>query len=219
MNKGKIFTVGHSVHEARLFAGLLLRHGCKIVCDVRALPYSRYCPQFQRENIAKELRRCGLEYWFLGKELGGRSADPSHYVKGQMQYSRFSESLLFQAGLEKIIKAAESQNIALMCAEKDPLQCHRMILVCRALRQKKDFPEERIGHIMSDGALKTNREMEAALLERWKISPDLFRDKEDCLKEAYRLQAQKIAYALKQSRGKRPPESEPDMAGGQLGLF
>ncbi len=223
MKKGKIFTIGHSVHEAGFFAKLLLLHDCKIACDVRAFPYSQYCPQFQRDSMEKYLPERGLKYWFLGRELGGRSADPSHYINGRLQYDLLSESLLFQAGLEKIIKAAASQNIALVCAEKNPLLCHRMLLVCRALRQKQAFPEERIGHIMPDGSLKTNREAEAALLEKWKLRPDMLRTSSDCLKEAYRLQAQKTAHSIKKSSGRgrpaaQPNKNRPDMP-GQLGLF
>lgn len=220
MKEGKIFTVGHSVHEAGAFAELLLRHDCKTACDVRALPCSRYCPQFQRENMEKHLPARGLRYWFLGRELGGRSPDPSHYINGRIQYSLLSESSLFQAGLEKITAAAAKQNIALVCAEKDPLRCHRMLLVCRALRQKKDFPEERIAHIMSDGSLKTNREMESALLKKWRLSPDMLRNREGCLKEAYRLQAKKTAHSLKKRPERRlePGAGRRDMP-GQLGLF
>ena len=216
---GKLFTIGHSTHTAPDFINLLRLNGCQTVCDVRSLPYSRYSGQFDREKIAAVLSSEGLKYLFLGKELGGRSADLSHYNKeGKLQYSLLSESAVFQKGLEMIIKEASAQNTALMCSEKDPLQCHRMILICRALCKKRAFPEDYTYHILSDGSIKTNKEMEQILLRISGLTPDLFRTEEDCIKEAYLRQAEKIAYS-KNKRKKRARITYKADSSEQTGLF
>ena len=216
---GKLFTIGHSTHTVRDFINLLQLHSCRTVCDVRSLPYSRYSGQFNREEIAKALSSEGLKYQFLGEELGGRSPNPSHYNKdGKLQYSLLSESAGFQRGLETIIKEASAQNTALMCSEKDPLQCHRMILVCHALCKKKIFPENRICHILFDGSLKTNKEMERTLLRISGISPDLLRTEADCIKEAYSKQAEKIAYSKNKKKKQSSAVYKPDNS-EQISLF
>ena len=70
------------------FIALLQRHHVTAVADVRAAPYSRFNPQFNRQPLAAALGERGIEYVFLGRELGGRSGDPSCYENGRIRYAR-----------------------------------------------------------------------------------------------------------------------------------
>ena len=95
--------------------------------------YSRMNAQFNREALRDLLKATNIAYVFLGRELGARSEDPECYVQGRVQYDRLARAALFQQGLTRVLQGREQHRIALLCAEKDPLTCHRGILVSREL--------------------------------------------------------------------------------------
>lgn len=186
-----LFTIGHSKHSVAHFVGLLKRHAIAAVYDVRSHPRSKYNPQFNRQSLCHELQNNRLEYAFLGKELGARSDNPACYDRGKVQFQKLATEPSFQRGMRRLREGVEKHKIALMCAEKDPITCHRMILVCRELRASKI----QINHILSNGEIETNAHAEQRLLGALNIGCDLFRVKEsDCLADAYRQQGQDIAY-------------------------
>src|SRR5215471_13851987 len=128
-----VYTIGHSTHSLPRFLELLGQHAITAVCDVRSQPYSRLHPQFNRGQLRDALRAAGSRYVFLGKELGARSTDKSCYCNGQVQYGRLAATDEFKHGLERVTKGSRAYRVALMCAERDPLHCHRAILVARQL--------------------------------------------------------------------------------------
>jgi hypothetical protein len=78
-----------------------------------------------------------------------------------------------------------------MCAEKDPLECHRTILVARRLIERGIM----ILHILPDGGIETHEQAIERLLRRRQLpSSDLFRSREEIVREAYALQGEDIAY-------------------------
>lgn len=189
-----IFTIGHSTHSIDMFMGLLKMHDILAVCDVRSSPYSRFNPQFNREALRDSLRDQGTSYVFLGKELGARSKDPSCYQNGKVQYDLLANTDLFRRGLDRILSGSETFRVALMCAEKDPLHCHRMILVARHIVAQGVS----VNHILSDGTIETHEKSVERLLNSLKISSaDLFRSKEEIVCDAYRIQGDAIAYSEK----------------------
>jgi uncharacterized protein (DUF488 family) len=131
-----IFSIGHSTHSQEHFICLLRQHGITAVCDVRSTPYSRMNPQFNREELEDALLTQGIEYRFLGKEIGARSDDPHCCEAGKVKYERLAETSQFKYGIKRIVKGIkEGFRIALMCAEKEPIECHRTILVSRHLAE------------------------------------------------------------------------------------
>jgi len=186
-----VYTIGHSTHALEHFVELLQGHGVTEVADVRSSPYSRFTPQFNREAFERKLHACGIRYVFLGRELGGRSDDPSCYENGQVQYSRLASTDLFRQGLERVKSDAREYCIALMCAEKDPLECHRTLLVAPAL-EEEGFE---VRHILSDGELWSHDHAMEKLLEVWRLQqPDMFRSRADRIAEALKRQEEKVAY-------------------------
>lgn len=132
--KGLAFSIGHSNHSMERLVALLNAQGIATVFDVRSAPYSRHCPQFNRENLMDQLRCEGIGYVFAGEELGGRPEDPALYDEdGRVNYFRLAQTRAFQRGLERLIEAALRERVAMLCSEEDPDHCHRRLLIARAL--------------------------------------------------------------------------------------
>jgi uncharacterized protein (DUF488 family) len=184
-----IYTVGHSNHPIAHFLKLLQSQGVTLLADVRSTPYSRFNPQFRRDALAEALGKAGIEYLFLGEELGARSKDPSCYDKGRVSYRKLAATELFRQGIDRLLSASKSHSVAIMCAEKDPLDCHRTILVAREL--VKDG--QTVAHILASGEVKSHEQVMERLREQLKIEPtDLFGA--DVNEQAYELRGQQIAY-------------------------
>lgn len=189
-----VATIGHSTHLIDHFLSLLDRHGITAIADVRSTPYSRHNPQFSRDALKASLKRAGIAYVFLGRELGARSDDPRHYDEdGRVRYDRVADSDAFRAGIDRVVSGAAQHRIALMCAERDPLTCHRTILVSRALVDRG----ARVRHVLGDGSVETHEEALDRLMGQLGIDPrDFFTAPEALRARAYAEQEARIAYTL-----------------------
>jgi uncharacterized protein (DUF488 family) len=189
-----IFTIGHSTHSQERFLALLHQHGITALCDVRSKPYSRVNPQFNRDELEKALLSQGIAYRFLGKELGARSDDPKCYEGGKVQYKRLAETDIFKLGIKRVLRGMKDDfRIALMCAEKEPLDCHRTILVARHLATLGID----IQHIHADGHLENHADALSRLARILNLAEeDMFHSREELLANAYRRQEERIAYAV-----------------------
>jgi len=188
----QILTIGHSNHSIERFIELLRAHRVSSIADVRSSPYSQYNPQFNREQLQAALRAARIGYVYLGDELGARRAEPECYVNGKARYDLICKAPRFQEGLRTVRKGTVQHRLALMCAEKDPITCHRAILVCRHLRPA-GIP---IAHILHDGELETTAAMEQRLLmEAGCGEANLFvTDQAAEIEYAYDVQGDRIAY-------------------------
>lgn len=171
--KRPVFTVGHSNHSLEAFLALLAGRRIDAVADVRSAPYSRFAPRFDREALAAALQGAGVAYDWLGRALGGRPDDPACYRRGRVDYARVAGTSGFRRGLERVLAMAEARRVALMCAEKDPLDCHRTLLVARAL----DDRGVAVAHILADGGLEPHARTMDRLIAKFDLRPDgdLFR--------------------------------------------
>ncbi len=185
-----LFTVGHSNHECEKLLDLLARHRISAVADVRSQPYSQYTPQVNRETLEAALANRHIKYVFMGRELGARRDERESYVAGKARYDRIRTLPAFLEGLDRLRRGIKTQRIALLCSEKDPLQCHRTILICRQLRD-----EMPIEHILDDGTIEHHAAAETRLLALLGLPEgDLFTSRDEMLARAYDLQAEKIAF-------------------------
>ena len=190
-----ILTIGHSTHRYEDFLALLRQAAVTALVDVRSMPYSRYLPHYNREPLRQRLRDDGLAYVYLGEALGGRPARPAFFRDGVADFEQMARTEDFAHGLARVIEGAKTYRIALMCAEHDPLDCHRCLLVGRALH---DYREERVAvrHILSDGAIIDHAAIEARLLAMsGRNTSDLFDSPDQRLAAAYRDRAAKVAYS------------------------
>lgn len=186
-----VFTIGHSTHPLEFFVNLLRRQRITALCDVRSVPYSRLNPQFNRETLKATVRPHGIDYVFLGKELGARSEDPKCYENGKVQYDRVARTEMFKHGLKRVQKGIAKYRLALMCAEREPLECHRTILIARHLVAN----DIAVMHIHANGTTETHDEALMRLMRMLNLSAgDMFRSREDLCAEAYLYQEKRIAY-------------------------
>ena len=188
-----VFTVGHSNHSPEEFIKLLRRHNVEEVADVRSSPYSRYTPHFNHESLNGILENVGIGYTFMGEELGGRPTDRSCYdADGRVRYDRVADTNPFDDGIRRIIRGADERRIALMCTEKEPLECHRTLLIAKTLTKRGVA----VAHILADGNLENHEATMDRLMGILKLphNGDMFRSRSDVIADALNLQAQKVAY-------------------------
>jgi len=186
----QLFTVGHSNHPIAHFLALLQQHRIAALADVRSVPYSRRHPQFSRGPLAQCLAAAGIDYLFLGDELGARPKDSACFVDGQVDYDRIAARPAFAAGLARVRAEAGARKVALMCAEREPLDCHRCLLVSPALAARGHS----IGHILSDGSIEPHAETEERLLALVHNDADLFANRGERIAAAYRRRAGTAAF-------------------------
>jgi uncharacterized protein (DUF488 family) len=187
-----LWTIGHSNMPADRFVALLQRAGISAIADVRSAPFSRRFPWFSGKALAERLKGEGIAYVTLGDALGGRPNDPALYCEGVADYEGMAATPEFRAGLERVAEGAQRHRVCLMCAEREPLDCHRCLLVARALAGRGLA----IGHILADGAIEPHAATEERLLAltgRKGKSADLFSDRPPSLAEAYRRRARAVA--------------------------
>jgi uncharacterized protein (DUF488 family) len=156
-----LLTVGHSNHPIGHVVALLRRHAVGTVADVRSRPYSRFAPQYRKEALAGALRDAGIGYLFLGLQLGGKPPR-GEVAAARLDYQTRIREPAFRDGVAQLLAAVQEARVALLCRERDPLDCHRLHLICRYLAPQRLA----IGHILPDGALEPQRATERRLLAR-----------------------------------------------------
>lgn len=186
-----VFTIGHSNLSVEEFLSRLQRHSIQAVADVRSSPYSQRNPQFNRELLEESLSRRGIRYVFLGEELGARRHERDCFVNGRAEYPLIARTPAFQRGLQRVAAGASKLRIVLMCAEREPLECHRCILVAPRLQTLGLA----VQHILGDGAIENHVETERRLLRALGLSEmDLFASPKELIEQAYQRQGERIAY-------------------------
>jgi len=131
-----VWTVGHSNRSVRYFRDLLGEHGIEVLVDVRRFPTSKV-KHFKREEMEGWLGECGIEYVWMGEELGG-------YRRGG--YKAYMETERFRDGIEKLLRIAEQKRVCIMCMEPNPKHCHRRYI--SAYLERKGV---KVIHILSKG--------------------------------------------------------------------
>ena len=193
-----LYSIGHSNIPAERFVAMLRAAGVNAVADVRSTPASRFCPWFSAKNLAPSLARADIAYLPYGAALGGRPRDAALYCDGIADYEAMARQPDFEDALARLIADAArcraKGRICLMCAEREPLDCHRCLLVARALAARGLAT----GHILHDGTIEPHAATEQRLLELADDAADLFATgQHERLAAAYRRRARAVAYRVK----------------------
>ena len=203
---GKLFTIGHSQYTLEYFIKLLKMHSVDYILDVRSTPYSKHAEQFNREHLKIFLEKNGFKYSYMGKYFGARQTELSLYSpEGYLDFEKTAHSESFNIGLENVMLGLKRENkIALMCTEKDPIDCHRAIMVARAF----DLKGIEVNHILSDGSIQTQRELDNRLLDKYfsdRGQLSIFNynhviSDEEYIIQAYRKRNEEIGYRISQEQ-------------------
>ena len=207
----QIYTVGHSSHNIDYFLKLLNSHSISCLVDVRSTPYSKYTPQFNMREIKRILNFNKIYYIFMGNEFGARRKDKELYSEeGYLDFEKVSRSSLFISGMDRVKTGLEKGfNIALMCKERDPIDCHRNILVAREFH-KQNY---KVYNILEDSKIQNQEHIEKRLLDMYfpnRYQYTLFdnqrKNDPELINEAYKLRNKDIGYRLIEE--KEPLENE-----------
>ncbi|MCU0984378.1 MAG: DUF488 domain-containing protein [Acetobacteraceae bacterium] len=191
----KVLTIGHSTHSPDGLLALLHQHGVTAVADVRSTPRSRFIEHVNAPALKNLLAVAGISYVPLGEDLGARPKDRSVYVDGVAAHARIAATDWFQRGLGRVIAGAARYRICLLCAEKDPLDCHRAVLVGRHLQARG----VQVSHIHSDGTLESRTAFERRLMSATRMDkPDLF-SPDDPVQRAYDIRSEQIAFTEREA--------------------
>lgn len=189
-----LLTIGHSNLQVDQFLAHLKAHNVTAIADVRSVPFSRRFPWFSSRTLSERLHGKGIAYHMMGDTLGGRPPNPALYRDGIADYEAMAATTEFQTGLDRVASEITRHRLCLMCSEREPLDCHRCLLVSRALAERSCT----VGHILGDGAIESHAATEERLLGSLRpgAGGDLFGDRASRLAEAYRRRARKIAARL-----------------------
>lgn len=186
-----IFTIGHSNLGIIEFIKLLLANQIEFLIDVRSAPYSKLYPHFNRNPLEVSLMKKSIKYLFLGDSLGGRSNNVNDFSKGRIMYKKIAEKEEYMSSINTIIQNSSKYRIVLMCSEKEPLECHRTLLISRSIETLM----VKILHIQRDGQIESQTEAIQRLLKIWKLdTPNLFGEDAERIDEAFARQESKHAY-------------------------
>lgn len=195
-----LYTIGHTNHPLGYFLELLQKYNINYLLDVRSTPFSQYTSQFNKDCISEFLQSNGIRYCHMGKFFGARPLDKNLYTKeNYLDFEVMRSSVLFQKGMDNVIKGLSAgNNVVLMCTEKDPIDCHRAILVARGF----SLHGIDVNHILPDGTLQSQGELDERLLDKYFPDRNQFSffsniseiPEEDLLIEAYRDRNREIGY-------------------------
>ena len=195
----EIFTIGYAGFEIDHFIKVIKEYQINSLIDVRSSPFSKYYSEYNKPLLQKTLQERGIIYRNYNREFGARQDDKMYYPNGYLDFSMFTRSMMFIEGMQKIIKAIPlGYRFVLMCSEKDPITCHRSIMIGKAFFNNGVS----INHILSDGRIITQSEIETRLVDMYYPDRDqltLFGEQlsfEEMVKNSYKYQNEKIGYRI-----------------------
>ncbi len=148
--KPVIYTIGHSNLESKQFMELIYSNGIELLVDVRSSPYSKYVPHFNTPRLRNNLKKVGINYKYQGDKIGGKPSSIEYYIDGNACYSLIKKTENYKNGIIELIKISKEYKTVIMCAEKDPMKCHRYQLITPSLVEKG----LEVKHIIEAGIIK-----------------------------------------------------------------
>ena len=188
----EVYTIGYSSFNISNFIRILFENKIDYIVDVRSSPFSSYYSDYNKESLKVSLKQKDIGYVFLGDNLGARIKAPERYDNyGKAVYEKISVHPIFLEGINRLKIGIEKYRISLLCAEKDPINCHRNILICKNLKSE----DINIYHILPFGKIEKNDDTEKRLLKLFGLeNDDMFLSYTERLENVYKLQGTKIAF-------------------------
>lgn len=195
-----IYTIGYAGFPIDKFVEELKNNSINAVIDVRSSAFSQYYSDYNKNNLELRLKKEGIYYRNYAKEFGARQNDEEYYAdEGYLDFSKFSKSEQYLEGIKKLCTSmGKGYTFALMCAEKNPIDCHRTVLVARTFFEKG----YKVVHLCPEGKTILQEEINLQLLDCFfplRAQINFFENQvseEEMLDQAYRMQNKKIGYKM-----------------------
>ncbi len=161
----KIYTIGHSTDSVDQFLEYLRFHQINTIVDVRSTPYSKFANQFNKDQLSNFLKVKKIYYIFMGDELGARhEQEELLFEDGTVDFSKVTATTNFKKGINRVENGIiKGYKIALMCSEKNPIECHRFSLISNFLHKNGYI----VNHIVDENVFK-HEELEHKLIDYYK---------------------------------------------------
>lgn len=130
-----IYTTGYAGHTIPSLVQLLQAIGITVLADVRSTPFSGRRPEMDKPALMQALRDGGMRYIFMGEQLGGRPRNPKLYRAGKIDPQALLAHEGYKTGVARLIAGAAEHTICLLCAERDPISCHRGLYIAESLQE------------------------------------------------------------------------------------
>lgn len=196
-----LFTIGHSNYEVNYFINIVKKYKINCIVDVRSIPYSKYSPQYNKENIKKLLKINKINYIYMGKEFGAMRTAKTLYTKeGYVDFEKVKYDKDFKLGINRVkVGVEKGYNIAFMCSEKNPTDCHRCILIGRTFKELG----YNIINIIDENKYKLQNDIEKELIETYypdrnqiSLIPEMNLSNEELINNVYKFKNREIGYRL-----------------------
>lgn len=115
-----IWSIGHGAKPIDVFIGKLREHRIDRVVDARSKPYSRWHPQYCKNQLAYSLAEADINYHWFGNRIGG-----------------LMQNTDYEGAVEWLAKRSEFENIAILCSESDYKKCHRYSVIMPDLNKRR----------------------------------------------------------------------------------
>ncbi len=213
----KIFTIGHSTNTIESFIEYLKNYQINTIVDVRSIPYSRFASQFNKKQLSASLKKVNILYIPMGNNLGARYEENELlFEDGKVNFSKVVATDQFQEGIYRIKTGIEKgYKIALMCSEKNPIECHRFSLISSYLYKKGYDIDHIIGKDIFNHKLLQDKLLDY-YKEYQKISTDInriinFRFKQMSLFDTDNINVNTLYLKLNKLVGYNPIEAKREM--------
>lgn len=112
----KIYTIGYGSNTKEEFLNALKENNIGVLVDVRSNPYSKWQKWTNREDLREWLNFNNI-FYVHSRKLGGMPLSPDDEILEALHK--------LEKSYEKAKKLLEGRNLAIMCSEADPDECHR----------------------------------------------------------------------------------------------
>ena len=142
MPKTTLYTIGYEGTDIDRFIATLKAAGVRLLIDVRALPLSRK-RGFSKNGLRERIEREGMKYVHLAAlgdpKEGREAARAGHFSRFRTIYSRHLAKAEPQEQLRELCALVKEQPSCLMCFERDPTECHRLIIASQLPKSVRTF--------------------------------------------------------------------------------
>ena len=197
----ELYTIGYSGYSIEDFLTEIKKHTISAVIDIRSIPYSKYHLDYNKETLKAFLKANGILYRNYAKEFGAQQNNREFYsTHGYLDFDIFTKSDNFLSGVEKLCAGmSKGYSFVLMCSEKDPINCHRTIMVAREFN-KNGYS---IIHLLPNHDKQSQNDIEVRMLENYypnRHQITLFESKiltnQDMIDLSYKRRNAEIAYSM-----------------------